>query len=314
MYVIIYIVSLQTNKNYIEENELRNKNYNISIIWAILAAVFYAICAPISKLLLNEISAPLMAALLYLGAGIGMSIISINARFNKVKTEVSLSKNDLPYIIGMIILDIAAPIFLMLGLTLSSPADVSLLNNFEIVTTSLIALLIYKEFISRRVWLGIILITIASIILSLDKINNITLSYGSLFIILACICWGFENNCTKMLSKKDPLQIVIVKGLGSGISALLISFILGDISINIFYISSALLLGFVSYGLSIYFYVSAQRELGAARTSAYYALAPFIGVAISFIIFKEKLTLYFALSLIIMLIGTYLISTVKKKE
>ncbi|MFT4147074.1 MAG: DMT family transporter [Mobilitalea sp.] len=293
---------------------MKNKNYNISIVCAFLAAVFYAICAPISKLLLSEIPAAMMAALLYLGAGIGMSIISINHRFKKVKAEISLSKNDLPYIIGMILLDIVAPIFLMLGLSLSSPANVSLLNNFEIVTTSLIALIIFKEFISRRVWLGIILVTIASIILSLDEINTITLSYGSIFVILACICWGFENNCTKMLSKKDPMQIVIVKGLGSGMGALLISFLLNEISTNIIYIILTLVLGFVSYGLSIYFYVSAQRELGAARTSAYYAIAPFIGVAISFIIFKEKLTLSFILSFIIMIIGTYLISTVEKKN
>ncbi len=293
---------------------MRNKNYNISILWAFLAAVFYAICAPISKLLLNEIPATMMAALLYLGAGIGMSIISINTKLNKSKTEASLSKNDLPYIMGMIILDIVAPIFLMFGLSFSSPANVSLLNNFEIVTTSLIALLIYKEFISRRVWLGIILVTIASIILSLNEINDLTLSYSSLFVILACFCWGFENNCTKMISKKDPMQIVVVKGLGSGIITLAISFILGETSQSFTYIILTILLGFVSYGLSIYFYVSAQRELGAARTSAYYAIAPFIGVAISFLIFKEKLTVYFILSLLIMIFGTYLISTIKKDK
>ena len=186
----------------------------------------------------------------------------------------------------MVALDIAAPIFLMYGLTKTTSANASLLNNFEIVATSLIALLIFKESISKRLWGAISLITISSIILSVEDISSFSFSFGSIFVLLACVCWGLENNCTRKLSVKDPLQIVIIKGFGSGIGSLLIAFTLGEKMNNIPYIIAALLLGFFAYGLSIFFYIYAQRDLGAARTSAYYAVAPFIGVALSLIVFR----------------------------
>jgi uncharacterized membrane protein len=108
-----------------------------------------------------------------------------------------------------------------------------------------------------------------------------------------------------MLSIKDPIQIVIIKGIGSGLGALSISLIIGQHSRHLPSILSALLVGFVAYGLSIYFYIKAQRVLGAARTSAYYATAPFIGVILSWIIFKEEITIQFLIALVIMLLGSY---------
>ncbi len=286
---------------------------NISILWAVLAAALYAISSPVSKILLVQIPATMMAALLYLGAGIGMSIISLfRHHTRKITCEMKLTKKELPFIAAMIILDIAAPIFLMLGLSLSSPANVSLLNNFEIAATSLIAYFIFKEAITKRIWIGICLITIASIILSMKDISSLSFSIGSLFVLLACICWGFENNCTRTLSVKDPLQIVIIKGFGSGLGSLLISIILKETSTNVTYMIGTLFLGFLSYGLSIYFYIYAQRDLGAAKTSAYYAISPFIGVAISFLFFLELPTLSFIIALLIMIIGTYVASTVGK--
>jgi drug/metabolite transporter (DMT)-like permease len=156
------------------------------------------------------------------------------------------------------------------------------------------------------------LITISSIILSFENINSLSFSYGSIFVLLASICWGLENNCTRMLSVKDPLQVVIIKGFGSGLGSLLISFTIKETSANTAYIIAALLLGFVAYGLSIYFYVYAQRELGAAKTSAYYAIAPFIGVALSFIIFLQMPAITFIIALLIMIVGTYFASTESK--
>lgn len=287
--------------------------YNISILWAILAASLYAISTPISKILLNEVPSTLMAALLYLGAGIGMSFIALyRYKTEKLKNEMRVTKKELPFTVGMIILDIAAPIFLMIGLSMATAENVSLLNNFEIVATSLIALMVFKEVIGKRLWIGIGLITVASIILSVNDLNSISFSFGSIFVLLASICWGFENNCTRMLSVKDPLQIVIIKGFGSGFGSLLIFLILKETSNNIMYIIATLLLGFISYGLSIYFYVYAQRELGAAKTSAYYAISPFIGVILSFIIFHEMPVASFFIALFVMIIGTYFASTDSK--
>ena len=281
-----------------------------AILFAILAASLYAISSPVSKLLLKEIPPTLMAALLYLGAGMGMSIVGfIKSKIYKQKTEARLTKRELPYTASMIALDIAAPIFLMFGLTLTTSANASLLNNFEIVATSIIALVIFKEVISKRLWGAIFLITVSSIILSIKDISSFSFSFGSIFILLACICWGFENNCTRKLSVKDPLQIVVIKGFGSGIGSLLISRALGEQTNNVPYIIVALILGFFSYGLSIFFYIYAQRDLGAAKTSAYYAISPFIGVWLSMIIFRQILNFSFIIALIIMIVGTYFAST-----
>lgn len=288
---------------------MESKNL-IAILWAILAAALYAISSPISKILLNEVPPTLMASLIYLGAGIGMSVIALfRYKMGNFKKEMKLTKNELPFTVGMVVLDILAPIFLMIGLTMTTAENVSLLNNFEIVATSLIALLIFKESISKRLWLAIGLITISSIILSFENIKGLSFSFGSIFVLLASICWGLENNCTRMLSVKDPLQVVIIKGFGAGLGSLIISFIIKETSTNVPYIIASLLLGFVAYGLSIYFYVYAQRELGAAKTSAYYAIAPFIGVALSFVIFRQIPTITFIIALLIMIIGAYFAST-----
>ena len=281
-------------------------NNKKAIFYAVLAAALYAINAPVSKLLLNKIPSTMMAGLLYLGAGIGMYTLE---KFNRHKEELPLTKKELPYTATMVILDIAAPIFLMIGLTKCSAANASLLNNFEIVATSLIALFIFREAISKKLWLAIILVTISSILLSFEDMSSLQFSWGSLFVLLACVCWGFENNCTRMLSSKNPAQIVTIKGFGSGIGALILSFVIGERFFQMGYILFALILGFIAYGLSIYFYIYAQRDLGAAKTSTYYAISPFIGAGLSLVIFSEIPSIIFILALAIMAVGTYCAST-----
>lgn len=186
--------------------------FNLSVLWAILAAALYAISSPVSKILLDSVSPTMMAALLYLGAGAGMSLVGlVRKRIANMPLEKRLTRKNIPYIVGMVILDIAAPIFLMAGLARTASANVSLLNNFEIVATALIALMIFKEQISRRLGLAIGLITLSGIILSIEDASSFRFSIGSIFVILACICWGFENNCTRMsftcLSHFSPLFI-----------------------------------------------------------------------------------------------------------
>ena len=275
-----------------------------SILWAVLAAALYAINAPVSKLLLRDVTPTMMAALLYLGAGMGMLLLGIGRRFRGENSEQKLKRKDLPFTVGMIVLDIAAPICLMIGLTSTTSANASLLNNFEIVATSLIALLVFKEALSKRLWLGIGLITLSSMILSFEDASSLHFSVGSLFVLLACVCWGFENNCTRMMSQSDPLEIVVLKGFGSGLGSLAIALVIGERLPAWPFILMALLLGFVAYGLSIFFYVYAQRTLGAAKTSAYYAIAPFIGVGLSLLIFRELPAPSFWVALALMLVGT----------
>lgn len=293
---------------------MKQKRY-LSITWAILAAALYALNAPISKLLLASVPPTMMAAFLYLGAGVGMLAVGAARRaVERMPSERHLSRKDLPYALGMILLDVAAPIFLMLGLATTASANVSLLNNFEIVATSLIAWLFFREAISCRLWLAIALITLSSVVLSIGDAGSLQFSGGSLFVILACVCWGFENNCTRMMSENDPLEVVVLKGFGSGLGALLIALGTGEKWPSPRLIPAILLLGFVSYGLSIFFYVYAQRGLGASLTSAFYAIAPFIGVILSLLVFRELPGPRFFAALAIMAVGTYFAAVLPRQK
>ena len=366
------------------------------LLYALLAALCYGISAPVSKLLLAEAPPVFMASLLYIGAGAGMGIIGL-ARGPQPR-ETRLGKKELPYTAAMVALDILAPILLMLGLASTTAATAALLNNFEIVATAVIALVFFKESVPKKMWIAIAFIVAASILLTVEDFTSLSFSTGSVFILLACVCWGIENNCTRALSAKDPLQIVVVKGLGSGLGALCIALVffkeavpkmmwiaiafivaasilltvqdftslsfstgavlillacvcwgiennctralsdkdplqivvvkglgsgLGALCIALAageslpptrVIVIALFLGFVAYGLSITFYILAQRHLGAARTSAFYAFAPFIGAGISFAIFREMPTILYGIALALMCAGAYFASSEKHRH
>ncbi len=283
------------------------KSINTGIFLAVLAAALYAVSSPMSKLLLDYMPSTLMAGFLYVGAGLGMGVIAVIRKTGKKEqSEEKITIKDLPYTLAMVLLDIAAPIFLLLGLSYTTAANASLLNNFEIVATAIIALMIFKERISRRLWAGILFVTASCLVLSFEDISSLEFSSGSLFILLACVCWGLENNCTKKLSSKDPMEIVLLKGIFSGLGSVVIGLCLGERVTSLWSVIAVLSVGFVAYGLSIFFYVYAQRTLGAARTSAYYAVAPFIGAVLSLIIFWEIPNYTYFVALGLMIVGAWL--------
>jgi len=280
-----------------------NRNL-LSIIFAFSAAVFYALSIPLSKLLLVEMTPVMLAGMLYLGAGIGIGAI-FPFSIKKQGKKNLLPKSDLPYVLGMIFLDIAAPILLMFGIKSTSGGSAALLNNFEIVATALIALVFFKEKISPKLWVAIALVTLSSVLLTWRE--DMTFSYGALLVLAATVCWGLENNCTRKISDKNPYETVMIKGLCCGTSGIIIAFIIGERFPVWQYILLALLLGFVAYGLSILFYIKAQSKLGAAKTSAFYAINPFIGAGLSLILFNDVLAWNFYVALGIMAVGTILI-------
>lgn len=285
------------------------KNIKKGIAFAILAAALYALNSPLSKILLGYMPPTLMAGFLYIGAGIGMAVIALFRKAKKSKiTEQRLTRAELPYTVAMIVLDIAAPICLMIGLNATTAANASLLNNFEIVATAIIALAVFKEKISPRLWGGIIFVTLSCAVLSFEDMSSLRFSRGSLFVLLAAVCWGFENNCTRKISSKDPLQIVLLKGIFSGGGSLIIGFCVGERITYPQIILAVCAVGFVAYGLSIYFYVYAQRSVGAARTSAYYAVAPFIAAILSLAIFREIPSVSYFTALVLMAVGAWLSS------
>lgn len=280
------------------------KTKNLATFFAILAAALYAINIPVSKLLLAQVPPSVMAAFLYLGAGLGLFVWGL---FNGERAQAnSLTKSDLPYTVGMIVLDIAAPILLMLGLERTNSASASLLNNFEIVATSLIALLAFREVISRRLTAAIALVTLASIILGFEGKDSFRFNGGSLFVLGAACCWGLENNCTRMLSSKSSVQITTIKGIFSGLGSLTVAWTVGEKLPGFLWLCAVLVLGFVSYGLSINFYIQAQKELGAAKTSAFYSVAPFLGVIFGVLILGERPAVQFYIGLAVMILATVL--------
>lgn len=276
------------------------------MIYALLAAIFYAVNVPASKILLRYVGPTTMAALLYLGAGFGIGLLALANKKERKKLD-RLSKKDLKFVIGMIVLDIAAPIFLMLGISYGTSANASLLSNFEIVATTVIAMFIFKEAVSKRLWLAIALITLSSILLSFEGTDSLSFSYGSLFILIATVCWGFENNCTRNISSKSTYEIVVLKGFFSGLGSLAIALLKRETMPGVFYVAAALFLGFIAYGLSIFLYVRAQNFLGAAKTSAYYAVAPFAGAFFSFIFLQEQLTWMYLVALLVMIAGSIIV-------
>ncbi len=286
-----------------------------AIWYAVIAAALYALNVPLSKQFLRAVAPSMQAGFLYLGAGVGMGVLlCIRKLCGKQSGAPPLSKCDLPYTVAMVLLDIVAPILLMYGIRLAAAENVSLLNNFEIVATAVIALAVFRERISRRMWGVIALVTFASILLGVEGTDMLSFNLGSVLVLSACLCWGVENNCTRKLSDKDSLEIVLVKGIGSGTGGLLVAFISKEAFPAPMFLIGVMLLGFVAYGLSIYFYIKAQAVLGAAKTSAFYAISPFLGVAFAFILFQTPPSVWFYPAFVCMAVATYLMIKDSSRE
>lgn len=277
---------------------------------AILAAMLFGISAPISKVLLGNIDPVPLASFLYLGSGTGLFFYQLLMKrvTHQSDNEASLSRRDVPWLSGAIISGgVIAPVILMISLQKTPASTASLLLNFEGVATTLIALLVFKENIGKRAGIAIGLITLSSIILSWDFSNQWGISLGASGIILACIFWGIDNNLTRNISSKNPFTITIIKGICAGLFNLVLSFILQAHIPGFKVILGSMLLGFFSYGLSIVLFVLAMRNLGSARTSAFFGTAPFIGAALSFFIYRSLPNNMFIIALPIMILGSILL-------
>jgi drug/metabolite transporter (DMT)-like permease len=276
---------------------------------AILAAVLFGVSAPLAKLLLGEIPPVLLAALLYLGSGIGLLFVKLIEKSTRIeKKEARLTRPDLPWLLGAILAGgVLAPITLMLSLQNTPAATASLLLNFESVSTTVIAVIVFKEAIGHRAWWAIGLITLASILLSTNFTGQWGISLSALGVVGACILWGVDNNFTRNISAKDPLVIVTVKGLGAGLVSLIIALLFKEQFPSFGSILLALLLGSMSYGLSIFLFVHAMRGLGAGRTSALFGTAPLAGVLLSFLIFREISGIFFLVAIPVMAVGIFLL-------
>jgi drug/metabolite transporter (DMT)-like permease len=277
---------------------------------AIMAAILFGASAPLAKMLLGNIQPVMLAALLYLGCGIGLFIFRLLRKFfaGSILKEAGLTPPDIPWLIGAILAGgVAAPIILMFSLKNTSAATASLLLNFEGVATSLIAVLFFKEALGKRVWAAVAIITLASVVLTWDGKEAWGLSVWAAGVLLACIFWGIDNNFTRNISAKDPLSIVSIKGIAAGSVSFIIAMFTGGSIPRFSAVFAALILGFISYGISIILFILAMRSLGAARSSAFFASAPFAGALISLLLYREWPGITFLISLPFMIAGTALI-------
>ncbi len=214
----------------------------------------------------------------------------------------------MPWLAGSVLAGgIAAPILLMVSLQYTPAATASLLLTFECVATSAIAALVFREAIGRRVWAAIGLITLASTLLSVNLSDGIGISPGALGIIGACVLWGIDNNLTFYISSRDPVTIGMIKGLGAGTFSMVLALLLGHTIPLPGAVVPALGIGMISYGLSIAMFIMASRGMGAARTSAWFSIAPFAGAILSLLMFRESPGLQFMISVPFMVAGALLL-------
>lgn len=279
-----------------------------SMLQALLAALLFGASAPLAKLLLGEIPPIVLAGLLYLGSGIGVLLVKLAQRFSASPSELPITHADLKWLLGAVIAGgVAAPIVLLFSLRQTPAATASLLLNFEGVATTAIAILVFREKVSRRALWAVACVAAASILLTWDTSGQWGVSLGALGILSACVLWGIDNNLTRMISAKDPLTIVLVKGLGAGSFSLLLAVVLNDGFPALTTALGALLLGSISYGLSIVLFIRAMRGLGASRTSALFGTAPLAGVILSFAIFQEPVNGFFLIALPLILVAIRLL-------
>lgn len=287
-----------------------------SVVQAIAAAALFGSSAPIAKLLLGQIEPIPLAAFLYLGSGLGLLLYRNLQKVDQSSgTEARLTKDDFPWLVGAILAGgVAAPIILLFGLRSTPAATASLLLNFEGVATAVIAALVFREAIGKQVWWAIVFITFASILLSLNPGSEWGISLGAAGVLGACFLWGVDNNLTRNISAKDPLEIVTIKGIVAGSFSLLLAFFLHNPFPGTDKILGAMALGCLSYGLSMVLFIFAMRGLGAARTSAFFGTAPFVGSLLSIILFHELPGIPFIISLPFMVLGAALLFTEKHEH
>jgi drug/metabolite transporter (DMT)-like permease len=285
------------------------RNTVTPVLQAFLAALLFGASAPVSKLLLGEIEPIPLAAFLYLGSGIGLFVFQIFQRSNQSEnSEAPVTRSDLGWLAGAIVAGgVVAPILLLFSLRATPGATASLLLNFESVATTLVAALAFKEAVSRRAWMAITVITAGSILLSLTPNDEWGISWGAIGVLAACVFWGIDNNFTRNICAKNPVSIVMVKGLVAGSFSLFLALILGNQIPGWSIIIRAMLLGSLSYGLSITLFIHAMRGLGAARTSALFSTAPLAGVGLSFLLLQESVIPVFLIALPLMMVGAILL-------
>jgi drug/metabolite transporter (DMT)-like permease len=276
---------------------------------ALLAALLFGASAPLAKLFLQTLSPMELAGALYLGSGLGLALwrLAKRCRPHAEKMGPDLGRSDWAWLIGAIVSGgVIAPVLLMIGLATTPASSTSLLLNQEGVLTALLAWFVFRENFDRRILLGMIAIVAGGVLLSCSPGEPAGFSWGALPIVGACFFWAVDNNLTRKVSGADPVQIAMLKGLSAGTVNLFIGMVVSGKAAPASLLAGAGFLGFLSYGVSLTCFVLALRDLGTARTGAYFSTAPFIGVMLSLLLLHEVPPLLFWPALLLMIVGVWL--------
>ena len=269
---------------------------------ALAAALLFGAATPLAKWMLDSVSPWLLAGLLYLGSGIGLTLYRRLMRAPAVR----IPRDELPWFAGAIVAGgIAGPVLLMIGLTGIPASGASLLLNAEGVFTALLAWFVFRENLDRRIALGMGAIAAGAVVLSWPGEARFTGLWPALAVLGACFAWGVDNNLTRKISLADATWIAAVKGLVSGTVNLILALLLGAAMPALPHLAGAMLLGFLAYGVSLALFVVGLRHLGTARTGAYFSVAPFFGATLA-LLMGEPATMRLLAAGALMALGTWL--------
>lgn len=243
-----------------------------------------------AKVLLGAISPVLLAGLLYLGAAMGLWL---HRALRPVTNEARLTREDLPQLVGVVLAGgVLGPVLMLLGLDRVTALAGSLLLNLEAPFTVLLAVIIFGEHLSKHALGATILVVGGALVLELEPGRLGTDTAGVLLLAGATLCWAVDNNLTQRLSLRDPFAIVRVKTLIAGVANTALGLLVGGHLLAPVYVAGALVLGSLSYGVSVVLDAYALRLVGAAREAAYFATAPFVGALVSVMLLGDSLRWY----------------------
>ena len=275
---------------------------------ALLAALLFGASTPLAKLVMGDIHPVLFAGLLYAGSGLGLGAAWLLRRLRPIQAnaEATLTRRDYPWLGGAVLFGgVLGPVLLMLGLSSTPASSASLLLNLESVLTALVAWLVFRENVDRRIFLGMVAIVAGGVLLSWTQ-GPVGLSWGAVAIIGACACWAIDNNLTRAISAGDPLAIAAIKGGSAGLINICVALLIGQRLPDASALAGAAVIGLVGYGISLVAFVLALRHLGAARTGAYFSTAPFVGAGLSLLLLRETPEVSFWVAGALMALGVWL--------
>jgi len=273
---------------------------------AVLSAVLFGMSPVACKLVVGQMPSSLLAGLLYLGSGLGLTGVVLHQKTPVYSMMRSLSRRQWAYLASVIISGgVAAPLFLAYGIVSGTASEVSLLLNFETVATTLLAWLVFHEQIGHRVWIGKFAIIGASILVLFTGGSQLQLSIPGLSVLAACLLWGIDNNLTRELESIPAPLLACIKGWSAGIFNVLLSLILFKSQVAALQVTGALAVGALSYGASLVLFIHALREIGSARTSTWFASGPFIGTILSVLVLGERPPGEYWVAALVMLSGMF---------